>query len=259
VGDILWFPCSNDEYANRLAAMNSVRHPVIYTPGDNEWADCHEDIAGRFQPLDRLRQIRTTFFATPGSSLGGRAMPVQSQSQDSAFAAYVENTRWRFGGFLFATVHMVGSGNATESFPGRSAADSEEVIARTRAALAWMEETFRMAGAEQLKGVVIAHHGDPGLEDDREAPQAYREFVDRLADLVKGFDGQVLLIHGDGHELTVDQPLRDRVTGQPLSNFTRLETYGSPDIGWVRVVVDSLAGKIVAYEPRLMRPRLLWW
>ena len=80
--------------------------------------------------------------------------------------------------------------------------------------------------------------------------------MDRLEDLVKGFAGPVLLIHGDSHTQRVDHPLRDRGTGEPLANFTRLETYGAPDIGWVRVVVDSVAGRIVDYEPRLM-PR--WW
>lgn len=253
VGDILWFPCSNDEYRDRLAAINSIRHPVVYTPGDNEWADCHEQIAGAFQPLDRLRQIRITFFADPKRSLGGRGMPLTSQSGDPAFTDYVENTRWQRGSFVFATVHMVGSDNASEPFAGRSAADDEEVAARTRAALAWMEEAFRIAESQKMKGVVLALHGDPGLERDPEVRNGYRDFVDRLEDLVNGSARPVLLIHGDSHEQRVDHPLRDRMTGQPLSNFTRLETYGSPDIGWVRVVVDSVAGRIVAYEPRLMR------
>lgn len=63
----------------------------------------------------------------------------------------------------------------------------------------------------------------------------------------------MLLIHGDTHEYTVDHPLRRAGTGEALENFTGLETYGSPDIGWVRVVVDSVAGRVVEFEPRLMR------
>lgn len=259
VGDILWFPCTNEEYADRLAAINSVKHPVVYTPGDNEWADCHEEIAGAFQPLDRLRQVRATFFADPGKSLGGRVMRVTSQREDSAFTDFVENARWQLGGFVFATIHMVGSGNASEPFVGRTSADDQEVAARTKAALTWLEEAFRIARWDGLKGVVVAIHGDPGLERDPEVERGYGEFVDRLEDLVKEFSGPVLLIHGDSHEQRVDHPLRNRSTGQPLSNFTRLETYGSPDIGWVRVVVDSVAGRIVEYEPRLMRRWPLSW
>ena len=259
VGDILWYPCSNEVFGDRFYRLNQLRHPVIYTPGDNEWADCHEAIAGRYQPLDRLQHLRARFFPNPGTSFGGRAMVVTTQGQDSAFSAFVENVRWQFGGFLFATMHMVGSGNASRPFEGRTAADDAEVAARTRAAMAWMEETFRIAQSEGLKGVVLAIHGDPGLEDyPAEVYASYTTLVRRLEELVKGFEGQVLLIHGDSHELLTDHPLRDRVTGQPLSNFTRLETYGSPDIGWVRVVVDSVAGRFAAFEPRLVSRWVLW-
>ena len=259
VGDILWYPCSNEVFGDRFYRLNQLRHPVIYTPGDNEWADCHEAIAGRYQPLDRLQHLRARFFPNPGTSFGGRAMVVTTQGQDSAFSAFVENVRWQFGGFLFATMHMVGSGNASRPFEGRTAADDAEVAARTQAAMAWMEETFRIAQSEGLKGVVLAIHGDPGLEDyPAEVYASYTTWVQRLEELVKGFEGQVLLIHGDSHELLTDHPLRDRVTGQPLSNFTRLETYGSPDIGWVRVVVDSVAGRFAAFEPRLVSRWVLW-
>src|SRR5258708_913572 len=34
IGDILWYPCSDAAYEDRLRSMNSVRHPVIYIPGD---------------------------------------------------------------------------------------------------------------------------------------------------------------------------------------------------------------------------------
>lgn len=255
VGDILWFPCSDAAFEGRLRALNSIRHPVVYTPGDNEWTDCHEDIAGRFDPLDRLERIRTTFFAEPGKSLGGRAMVLDSQSEDSAFTNYVENARWRFGGFLFATVHMVGAGNASRPFVGRTAASDQEIGERTAAALAWLKEAFAIARSEELVGVVIALHGNPGLERDPEAWPGFEEFVELLEELVKGFEGPVLLIHGDTHTLRVDQPLYDSESGDPLTNFTRLETYGAPDIGWVRVVVDTLAGRIVEFDRRLMP----WW
>jgi LmbE family N-acetylglucosaminyl deacetylase len=116
-----------------------------------------------------------------------------------------------------------------------------------------MSETFRLARAEGAKGIVLAMHADAGLGREPDVYPGYEDFADRLEDLVRGFDGQVLLIHGDDHELHVDHPLRDRATGQVLENFTRLETFGSPDIGWIRVVVDTIAGRISDYEPRLLR------
>ena len=42
-------------------------------------------------------------------------------------------------------------------------------------------------------------------------------------------------------------------SGVPYPNFWRLEAFGSPRIGWERVVIDSVAGKIVSVEPRKMK------
>lgn len=258
VGDIFWYPCSDQHYMSELETMNTIRHPVVYTPGDNEWADCHGEITGSYQPLERLARLRSLFFAHPRRSLGAHPMALESQSENPAFAEFVENARWIRGGFVFATVHMVGSSNASEPFPGRTPADDAEVARRTEAALAWMDEAFALAKAQELSGVVLAMHGSPTPDRIPHVRKGYGEFIDRLEDHVKAFSGEVLLIHGDSHQQRVDHPLRDRVTGETLDNFTRLETFGSPDIGWVRVVVDSAAGHIVSYEPRLMSKWRLW-
>ncbi len=257
VGDIFWYPCSDVNYRRSLKAMNSIEHPVVYTPGDNEWADCHEDIAGRFPPLERLAHIRETFFAVPTRSLGARTMELESQSEDPSYPEFVENVRWIRGGFVFATIHMVGAENATEPFVGRGPANDEEAARRIDAGLRWMDDAFSLADSAGLDGVVIAMHGSPGLHYHPAPRGGYEAFLDRLETRVKAFARPVLLIHGDGHRYTVDHPLRDRATYEPLPNFTRLETFGSPDIGWVRVVVDTVAGEF-AFEPRVMRRWWLW-
>ena len=46
--------------------------PLLYTPGDNEWTDCHRPAAGRYNPLERLDAVRATFFDALGSRLGAR-------------------------------------------------------------------------------------------------------------------------------------------------------------------------------------------
>jgi hypothetical protein len=253
VGDIFWYPCSEKNYQRSLTAMNSIRHPVVYTPGDNEWTDCHESIAGRYPPLDRLALLRRTFFAHPTRSLGATPMALTSQGEDASHAEFVENARWVRGGFVFATVHMVGEGNARD--PGRGVETNAEVDRRIAAALAWLDDAFALADSLSLTGVVIAMHGSPGLQYHPQPRIGYEAFLDQLETHVKAFDGPVLLIHGDGHNYRVDHPLRDRASYEPLPNFTRLETFGSPDIGWVRVVVDTISGEF-SFEPRPMRR---WW
>jgi len=258
VGDIFRYPCSDQHYMSELATMKAIRHPVVYTPGDNEWTDCHEQADGGYRPLERLARLRHLFFTHPRRSLGAHPMPLDPQSANPAFAEFVENARWVRGGFVFATVHMVGSSNALKPFPGRGPADDAEVARRTEAALAWMDEAFALAKEQGMSGVVLAMHGSPTPERIPRVREGYAEFIDRLEDHVKAFPGEVLLIHGDSHQQRVDHPLRDRTTGETLTNFTRLETFGSPDIGWVRVVVDSVAGRIVSYEPHLMSKWRLW-
>jgi hypothetical protein len=247
VGDILSGSCSDSALARMLRDLNTISHPVVYTPGDNEWTDCR----GSFKPLNRLQRIRETYFENPSRSTAGPAMDVEPQSADPAWKEFVENARWRRGGFLFATMHMVGSFNGGARFKGRSAADDSAVVRRTAAAIAWMDSAFAIARRDSLSGVVIAIHADPHFGLSRRSP--YEAFLTRMAEHTASFPGQVMLIHGDSHEYRVDHPLMRPGTSQPLDNFTRLETYGSPDIGWVRVVVDSVAGRVVEFEPRLMR------
>jgi hypothetical protein len=82
------YGCTDELQARRLAQFNELPHPLIYTPGDNEWTDCHEEqnVKG-FDPLERLAKLRTVFFQGE-QSLGKRTMPLLRQSQDSDFTKY---------------------------------------------------------------------------------------------------------------------------------------------------------------------------
>lgn len=244
VGDIFWIPCSDAHYRERLADFNSIKCPVIYTPGDNEWADCGGLLEGHYEPAERLRALRATFFAHPGMSLGAHPMRVTSQAENPAYSTYVENVRFVKGGFVFATVHMV--------FADREAESDTVSVYRSRAAIKWMDEAFALAARENLKGVVIAMQGDPGINYYRHVPDSFVNFVNRLEYRTAHFPGEVLLIHGDSHIQRFDKPLRDK-NHVRYKNFWRIEAFGSPRIGWQRVVIDSVAGKIVGVERRKMR------
>lgn len=260
VGDILWRPCSDGRYRRSLDWFNGLPHPVIYTPGDNEWTDCWENVTGGFAPRERLARIRQLFFAEPGRSLGGRTLELATQGAHVEFAEFVENARWTHGGVVFATVHLVGSANGLERRPGRDADDDEEVRRRTAAAAAWLRETFEEARHAGAPAVVIGFHGDPSFEDAPDDPyrQAFEPCLSALEEEVERFAGPVLAVHGDRHDYAVDHPLVRRTTGLRLSNFTRLRVPGSPAVGWVRVVVTPGADSPFAFEPRLV-PGWKYW
>lgn len=257
IGDIFWRPCSDDHYRAALARLNSLRHPVVYTPGDNEWTDCWEPGSGSYTPRERLTSLRRIFFAQPRQSLGASPIPLVTQADRAEFQEFVENVRWAHAGMMFATVHLVGSRNGLEPFSSRTKADDEEVFRRTEAAAAWLRETFAEAMAIEASAVVLGFHGTLGfgLGLPMEQVEGYEPFTSTLAEVVERFGKPVLAIHGEAHEFTVDQPLVHRRTKRPFPNFTRLEVPGSPDVGWVRIVVTPGNAQPFAFH-RSMVP---WW
>jgi hypothetical protein len=40
-----------------------------------------------------------------------------------------------------------------------------------------------------------------------------------------------------------------------VKNFTRVETYGSPFLGWVKGTVDAADPKVFRFEPRRWNPQ----
>lgn len=269
VGDTMIPPCTDARYFQRLGWFESSRHPVIYTPGDNEWTDCANPRTGALRPLDRLNRLRQIYFSRPEASLGRRRLPLVHQgAPGSAFPELVENARWEAGGVVWATIHLVGSRNGRKPFPGRTAASDRESIRRTEGAVAWLKETFVRAGSTRAQAVVIATHADLALDNPLTDPRrsSFEPFLRTLEEEVEHFGRPVLLVHGDFHQYLVDQPLVRRTTGQRLANFTRLQVPGFPDVGWVRVVVDPgkrfsprrPAGPFT-FEKRVVSPLRYWW
>ena len=86
---------------NIFNLFEQFKDPVIYTPGDNEWTDCHKTNQGTSgYPLNPLTAVRNLFFFNPGYTLGGRKKRVLTQAE--AFdpllhptdAQFVENVMW---------------------------------------------------------------------------------------------------------------------------------------------------------------------
>ena len=231
--------CSDEEFSNQLDHFQRFKGAVVYTPGDNEWTDCHRSNNGKYDPLERLAALRQRFFK-PGASLGQQPMPVQNQSTVAApFARYVENVRWVHQGVMFATVHIVGSNNNLES---RDMAATREFFERDAANVAWIKATFEQARLQQATAVVLAFQADvlenKTLWEDFPGWSGFRTSVgETLLPLANSWGKPVLVVHGDSHQFRLDQPFK--LDKKPLNNVTRLIVPGASDVRAVKVTVKD--------------------
>jgi hypothetical protein len=212
------------------------KNPLIYTPGDNEWTDCHKKKQGGHlgvdyadgDPLANLQLVRDIFFANPGYALGGRAKRLLTQAfdHDPAFpqdAEYVENVMWEQSHVLFVTVNLPGGSNNdtdpwfSDSPPAetvaQAAAQAAERVRRTAADLRWLDAAFTQAHDDGAEAVVVILQADMWDPEKGAAHQAnYKPFVNSLAAHSLAFGRPVLLFNGDSHVYRSDNPLK---AGQP--------------------------------------------
>jgi hypothetical protein len=244
--------CSNEESKVQLGHFGLFDSAVVYTPGDNEWTDCHRFNNGAHDPLERLQALRATFYK-PGLSLGKQPLSVQNQSTTTpAFGKFIENQRWTHQGVLFATLHIVGSNNNFEVRDPRAVA---EFFEREQANIAWIREAFASARQSQAKAIVLAMQADvfeaKSLWEDFPAHSGYRATIgETLLPLVAQSKIPVLLIHGDSHVFRFDQPFM--LNKKPLTKLTRLEVPGASDVRAVHVTVDTRQANPFAI--RLLEP-----
>ncbi len=239
--------CSDELFLDRRALFDASRVPLLYVVGDNEWTDCRQLPAGHFDPLERLQKLRELFFAEP-RSLGRKTLPVERQA-----GAYPEHLLWRLGPLVLVSLNVPGPDN---NF-GVGPAPGKEYLARNPRLIDWLRQGFATARREQAAAMVIVMQANPGFKHHAAGltHAGHRELLETLTSETLAFPGQVLLIHGDTHWQRIDQPLRDPGTHLPLANFTRLETFGYPVLGWVKVIVDSELPQLFRFEVHPVRRR----
>jgi hypothetical protein len=232
--------CSDAVFLDRRRLFDNSAVPLLYVPGDNEWTDCRQLAAGHFDPLERLQTLREMFFATP-SSLGRERLPVEQQR-----GGYPEHLLWRLGPVLLVSLNVPGPNN---NF-GMGATPSDEFLTRNPAVIDWLLKGFAAARREGSAGIVIVMQANPGFKHHASGltHAGYRDLLETLRSETLAFPGQVLLIHGDTHWQRIDQPLHHPTTHLPIANFTRLETFGYPVMGWVKVIVDSEYPRLFRFE-----------
>lgn len=261
--------CTDDIYADALTMFGSMRKPVVYIPGDNEWTDCHRTNNGAFDSLERLAYIRKVMYPTL-NSLGQTTLPLEHQGKGTG-EKYVENVRFSHGGILFAGFNVPGSnnnlimsakecGNKSTRSSAQCDASNAEYLERDMANVQWLEQSFQKAKDNHTRGIVLVIQADPGFdwpetedEDESLLPQfsGYRNFIGQIVKQTEKYPGQVMLVHGDTHFFKVDKPLYSPT--KLLPNLTRVQTFGSPSLHWVKVTVDPASEQVFQIKPVIVR------
>ena len=254
--------CDDPTYQSVKSVFDTFSRPLIYTPGDNEWTDCHRPSNGAYDPLERLAHDRSVFFADPGTTLGETTMTVDSQ----AAAGFPENVSWRYHGVDMATLHIVGSNNDLDPWTGlgNTGATPRQVAEeqlRTANAIALVHHTFAQAAKHRDSAVAFFQQAD--MFDPTYTPawsdiSAFQPLIQALIDESSRFDGTVYLFDGDSHVYNADHPL---ATGSPwlstygvagaADNLQRITVDGAAnaDRDWLRVTVNRpRAGEPLSWE-----------
>jgi hypothetical protein len=234
--------------------------PLVYTPGDNEWTDCHRANNGRYVPTDRLAVIRSMFFPVPGETLGQSPATVDYQSAD-----YPENVSWDEARVQWGMINVPGSNNDWLPWfaAPRTQVQIDEVTNRTNADLAWIDHVFAAAKANKAKAVVIgtqADMWDPAFAGDPSQSDHFTPIVQELAKRALAWERPVILLNGDSHVFEVDHPLADPSTVQnqlyglvePVDNLERITVNGSttPCHEWLKFTLDPKSDQIVSWSRR---------
>jgi hypothetical protein len=250
--------CTNELWARRFAEFQALAHPLIYTPGDNEWTDCHDEQGAKgYDPLERLQSLRKLFFQGE-RSLGQRTLPLtrQSESSDPVLKKYRENVRWSRRGITFLTLHVVGSNNGR----GRTAECDAEYGERNKADLQWLREGFEHAKADGSRAVMILQQANiffsatPTATSKEEQPSGFTEIRAALEAEAMAFGKPVVLVHGDTHYFRIDKPFGSRPGARipALENFTRVETFGAPNHHWLEVTVEPDDPNVFTFRQRIV-------
>ncbi len=236
--------CSATYYMKVKAIFNRAYDPFVYTPGDNEWADCHRAVDGHTSPLGKLTSVRSVFFPTAGRTLGAHPATVTAQ------AGYPENVMFDRGGVTLGTIHVVGSLDDMVAWSGLgytapTSAQRSEEESRRSADIAHLNAIFTHAKEVQSRGVVLMTQADMFVNTATSAVAKYGPFARAIAAESKSFGKPVLLMNGDTHSFKSDKPLsagsawlsRYQISGT-VANLARITVEGGKYLDeWVKVTV----------------------
>ena len=249
----------------------------MFTPGDNDWTDCDRPSNGGFNSLERLDHERSVFFSTT-KSLGKKQMKQEVQSTPLCLGvngptACVENRRWTFHDVTYATLNVQGScNNLCDTAPNPA-----EYAARNAADIAWLDQTFDEAVAEDSAAVMLIIQADAGFDgsDVTRAPLRDPKTLaetDANSGPLDGF--QSFLVGCATQHDRVPQARRatSTATRTTSASTSRCRTRwagasrtsrasrrsattpanGLNDVHWVKVLVDPKSREVFAFQPQIV-------
>lgn len=241
--------CTDEVFHERYRQFQTFRQPLIYIFGDNEWQDCRHNKTNKFDSVERLNKLREIF--TKGDqTLGRRTLRLTRQSDKPEFAEFRENVRWSYGNVLFAGLNLPGDANNY---------GQPEYKRRQQANLAWLGESFALATRENRSGIMLIIQANPHFDLARtnQLRAGFNDFISALEKETTEFKKPVVLVHGDTHYFRIDKPLVGTISKRRLENFTRVETFGYPDVHWLRVRVDWRDPNLFSFYPRIVEKNLI--
>ena len=177
--------CTNATVDTETARFDTFTRPLVYTPGDNEWTDCGSaGCAARLHPQHRLPGQRHQVPGTDDDD--ARVAGLVGISGERPVAPGTRHLRHpphgRRQGQLQATGSTIPAGPPRSPGSGRPSPRP------------------RLGD----KGVVLLAQVDPKFSDP--TPPSTAPCTRRCARR-SNFGGQVLFVHGDGHDYISDRPL----------------------------------------------------
>jgi hypothetical protein len=98
-------PCADNLYTTAIDNFNTLKQPLVWLPGDNDWTDCWGRYGAStqpyFDPIERLNFERQLFVSTD-QSLGQKTLTLTRQ----ASAGYPEHVRWKFGPVVYIGLNV---------------------------------------------------------------------------------------------------------------------------------------------------------
>ena len=224
--------CSDQVMAARFDLYQGFDDPFWFTPGDNDWTDCHAADPPS-NPLDRLGALRALFYPIPTSTTGGAKMAVTPQSEP-----YVENVWFRRDCVTFGSIHQVGARNGLDPWrnetPTQKRDREREVADRITADVAWVDRIFDRAESAGSAGVFLLVHERPSTGG------GYVDVRDRIEARARAFGKPVVIAHGSEHVQEIEAGFLG------VANLTRWGTVGGSGAteSWLRVGVNCSTSSV---------------